>query len=528
MHAAFETTPSAPAIPIHFVTASTWDAVAKTLSEPARRFAQAQNFKATVGKCLVLPAASGTIEAVLFGLDEALSPKHDPFRPGQLPGLLPPGTYRFANAPHDARLATLAFALGSYRFARYRKNDAPDVRLVPPDGIDIDDVSRIADAATLARDLINTPANDMGPAELEAAARDLASDYDTSFNCVIGDDLLKRNFPLIHAVGMASPRAPRLIDFSWGDPAYPKVTLVGKGVCFDTGGLDLKPSSGMLLMKKDMGGAANVLALAQMVMGAKLKVRLRVLIPAVENAVAGNAFRPMDVFKSRKGLTVEIGNTDAEGRLVLADALALADEEKPELLVDLGTLTGAARVALGPDLPPFYTNDDALAADVIGLIEAAGREQVIVIGHDWGAAVAWGTALKYPRRVEKLVILNVPHPAVMLDMLSESRRQRLKSWYIAYFQIPRLPEWLLGLGGGYGLATMMFAASGPNALNDADIARYQAAWAQPGALTAMLNWYRASAVQVPAMDATPERPAFLDGPFPPLKVPTLVIWGLDD
>ncbi len=175
---------------------------------------------------------------------------------------------------------------------------------------------------------------------------------------------MKQNFPLIHAVGMASTRAPRLIDLSWGDPAHPKVTLVGKGVCFDTGGLDLKPSSGMLIMKKDMGGAANVLALAQMVMDAKLKVRLRVLIPAVENAVAGNAFRPLDIFKSRKGPTVEIGNTDAEGRLVLADALALADEEKPDLLVDLGTLTGAARVALGPDLPPFYTNDEALAADV--------------------------------------------------------------------------------------------------------------------------------------------------------------------
>ena len=187
---------------------------------------------------------------------------------------------------------------------------------------------------------------------------------------------MKQNFPLIHAVGMASTRAPRLIDLSWGDPAHPKVTLVGKGVCFDTGGLDLKPSSGMLIMKKDMGGAANVLALAQMVMDAKLKVRLRVLIPAVENAVAGNAFRPLDIFKSRKGPTVEIGNTDAEGRLVLADALALADEEKPDLLVDLGTLTGAARVALGPDLPPFYTNDETLAARRCGSRETGERSVV--------------------------------------------------------------------------------------------------------------------------------------------------------
>jgi leucyl aminopeptidase len=238
------------------------------------------------------------------------------------------------------------------------------VKLVPPEGVDLAEISRIAEAAALARDLINTPSNDMGPEELAAAARDLAGRFGADFNCIVGDDLVQQNFPLIHAVGMASTRAPRLIDFSWGDPSHPKVTLVGKGVCFDTGGLDLKPSSGMLIMKKDMGGAANVLALGLMVMDAKLKVRLRVLIPAVENAVAGNAFRPLDIFKSRKGPTVEIGNTDAEGRLVLADALAYADEEKPDLLVDLGTLTGAARVALGPDLPPYYTNDETLALDV--------------------------------------------------------------------------------------------------------------------------------------------------------------------
>ncbi len=181
---------------------------------------------------------------------------------------------------------------------------------------------------------------------------------------IVGDDLLKQNFPLIHAVGRASPRAPRLIDITWGDPAAPKITLVGKGVCFDTGGLDIKPSSGMLIMKKDMGGAACVLGAAHMIMDAKLKVRLRVLIPAVENAISGEAFRPLDIYRSRKGITVEIGNTDAEGRLVLADALALADEEKPELIVDMATLTGAARVALGPDLPAFFATDDALAADV--------------------------------------------------------------------------------------------------------------------------------------------------------------------
>src|SRR5689334_11376784 len=366
MPSVFETAPATKAIPITFATTANWEAIKGALAAEARQFADANGFAAKPGRCLVLPATDGAIAQVIFGLEEEAAKSRDPFRTGALPGLLPAGTYRFANAPHDARLAALAFALGSYRFARYRKVDNPEVRLVPPDGVDAAELSRMADAAFLARDLINTPSNDMGPAELEAVARDVAKRFGAKFSCIEGHEL-KQNFPLIHAVGMASTRAPRLIDFSWGDASHPRVTLVGKGVCFDTGGLDLKPSSGMLIMKKDMGGAANVLALAQMVMDAKLKIRLRVLIPAVENAVAGNAFRPLDIFKSRKGITVEIGNTDAEGRLILADALALADEEKPELLVDLGTLTGAARVALGPDLPPFYTNDETLAADVARL-----------------------------------------------------------------------------------------------------------------------------------------------------------------
>ena len=364
MPSVFETAPTDSATPITFATETTWAAISKTLPAPARQFASANDFTGKPGKCLTLPSPDGRIAQVLFGLEDEASKSRDLFRPGVLPGLLPPGVYRFANAPHDVRLAVLAFALGSYRFGRYRKANRPDVRLVPPDGVDVADIARMAEAASLARDLINTPSNDMGPEELALAAQALATRFGASFNCIVGDDLQRQNFPLIHAVGMASTRAPRLIELSWGDPSHPKVTLVGKGVCFDTGGLDLKPSGSMLIMKKDMGGAANVLALAQMVMDAKLKVRLRVLIPAVENAVAGNAFRPLDIFKSRKGPTVEIGNTDAEGRLVLADALALADEEKPDLLVDLGTLTGAARVALGPDLPPFYTNDEALAEAV--------------------------------------------------------------------------------------------------------------------------------------------------------------------
>ncbi|MGJ4936782.1 leucyl aminopeptidase family protein [Bradyrhizobium oligotrophicum] len=364
MPSMFETASTTSAIPITFVTKASWPGIKESLSAEARNFAEANVYTAKPGSYLALPGADGRIAQVLFGIEDDDAKHRDLFRPGALPGLLPAGTYRFANAPHDARLAALAFALGSYRFGRYRKAETPEVRLVPPDGVDAAELSRLADAATLARDLVNTPSNDMGPEELEAAAKQVADRFGARFTSIVGDDLLEQNHPLIHAVGRASTRAPRLIELVWGDASHPKVTLVGKGVCFDTGGLDLKPSSSMLLMKKDMGGAANVLALAQMVMDAGLKLHLRVLIPAVENAVAGNAFRPMDVFPSRKGITVEIGNTDAEGRLVLADALALADEDKPDLLIDMGTLTGAARVALGPDLPPFYTQDEALAADV--------------------------------------------------------------------------------------------------------------------------------------------------------------------
>ena len=364
MHPAFETASVGNAIPITFTTKTSWPNIKAKLSQEARQFAEANAYAAKPGQMLTLPSANGAVDGVLFGLEDNASASRDLFRPGQLPALLPAGTYYFANDPHDTRLATLAFVLGSYRFTRYRKSETHAIKLAPPDGVDSADISRIAAGVTLARDLINTPANDMGPEELATAAEEIANRFGAKFDCIVGDDLLARNFPLIHAVGMASTRAPRLIDFSWGDLAHPKVTLVGKGVCFDTGGVDLKPSAGMLIMKKDMGGAAGVLALAQMIMDVKLKVRLRVLIPAVENSVAGNAFRPLDIFKSRKGPTVEIGNTDAEGRLVLADALAFAEEERPDLLIDLGTLTGAARVALGPDLPPFYTRDDALADDV--------------------------------------------------------------------------------------------------------------------------------------------------------------------
>lgn len=366
MHPIFEpagTPASSKAIPIWFVTAASWSEAAGKLDAAGRAFAETSGFQPKPGRYLGLPGSGGALGAVLFGLENPGGPR-DLFLPGSLAGLLPPGLYRFANAPHDARLASLAFALGAYRFARYRKGEDRNVRLVVPDGVDAADLTRVADGVALARDLVNTPSNDMGPQELEDAARALAKRHGATANCVVGDDLLKDNFPLIHAVGRASSRAPRLIDLRWGDAKHPKVTLIGKGVCFDTGGLDIKPDSAMLIMKKDMGGAANVLALAHMVMDRKLKVSLRILIPAVENSISGTAFRPLDIYPSRNGITVEIGNTDAEGRLVLADALALADEDEPDLLIDLGTLTGAARVALGPELPPYYTDDEALAADI--------------------------------------------------------------------------------------------------------------------------------------------------------------------
>ena len=370
MHPIFAKAGEKPAVPILFVNAATFDEVTKTLDARAQAFVRAAGFEPKAGKHLLVPGPDGQLAGVLFGIEAADSANKDLFRPGRLVTLLPAGTYRFANAPHDARLAALAFALGAYQFTRYRKAEACNVRLVVPDGVDGDDLSRIAEGVSLARDLINTPANDMGPAELEDAARALAGQHGAKFSVTSGAEL-EKNFPLIHAVGISSPRAPRLIDFTWGKDSDPKITLVGKGVCFDTGGLDIKPDASMLNMKKDMGGAATALALAHMIMARGLKVRLRVLIPAVENSVSGKSFRPRDIYRARKGITVEIGNTDAEGRLVLADALTLADDDKPVLVADFATLTGAARVALGPDVPPFFTDDDALAAE---LMSAAGAE----------------------------------------------------------------------------------------------------------------------------------------------------------
>ncbi|MCX8281858.1 leucyl aminopeptidase family protein [Phyllobacterium sp. 0TCS1.6C] len=328
------------------------------LDAKAIAWARANGFEGQAGKLLLLADAAGTVSGALFGIGKG----ETPLVSGKLATGLPEGAWHIAGTTDDPELVALGFLLGGYKFTRYLKKDTKIVSLATPEGAGKAEVRRLARAVTLARDLINTPTNDMGPVALEKEAEALAGQHDAAISVVKGAALLKKNLPMIHAVGRAGAEEPRLIDLRWGKRDAPKVTLVGKGVCFDTGGLDIKPASSMLLMKKDMGGAANVLALAGIIMDSGLPVRLRVLIPAVENAISANAFRPGDVLTSRKGLTVEIGNTDAEGRLVLADALALADEEEPELLIDMATLTGAARVALGPDLPPFYTNDDGFAA----------------------------------------------------------------------------------------------------------------------------------------------------------------------
>jgi leucyl aminopeptidase len=348
------------ATPIHVVSKAAWPRFRDGLPAAAQAWAKAHGYEATPLALLILPGKSGALESVVVGEP---GERDDPFALGAIASRLPEGSYRFA----EAARATLEVALGwcgeLYKYDPYRSTKVKAVTLALASRPAWSQAVMIADTIFAVRDQVNTPANLYGPDELEQDARALAKANGAKIAVITGA-ALKKGFPLIHAVGAASPRAPRLIDITWGSPRHPKVTLVGKGVVFDTGGLDIKPSSSMLLMKKDMGGAANVMGLARLIMEAKLKIRLRVLLPTVENAIAGDAFRPGDIFKSRKGLTVEIGNTDAEGRLILADALALADEEKPEILLDMATLTGAARVATGPDLPPFFTDDEALAADI--------------------------------------------------------------------------------------------------------------------------------------------------------------------
>jgi leucyl aminopeptidase len=333
-----------------------------TIDPIALDWAKKAGYKAESGSMLLIPTEDGHLGGALFGL--GTNPSEQPYITGKLARALPAGDWHIETAPLTANRLSLGFGLGSYRFDRYKSEKIPAATLMIPRDADGADIKRQLAGVFLARDLINTPTNDMGPNELEAAFRGLAAHYKAEISVVGGEDL-KQNFPLIHTVGRASADAPRLLELRWGKKGHRKITLVGKGVCFDTGGLDIKPASSMLLMKKDMGGAANVMGLALMIMDAKLKVDLRVIVPVVENSISSNAFRPGDIYRSRKGLTVQIDNTDAEGRLILADALAYADEDAPDLLIDMATLTGAARVALGPDLPPFFTDDADLAQDLM-------------------------------------------------------------------------------------------------------------------------------------------------------------------
>ncbi|WP_392338025.1 leucyl aminopeptidase family protein [Loktanella salsilacus] len=355
------------ATPLHVIDADHLD----TIPAAARTWADTCGFKAAAGATLCIPGPDGTIAMALVGQGTATSRKRTRFAVAAAARKLPAGTYAIASGltGSDLTEAALGWLLESYDFARYRSPKPAAAQLVAPDGVDADRLQIIAAGEVLTRDLINTPPNDMGPADLETVARSLADQHGAKISVTTGDDLLTHNFPLIHAVGRASATPPRLIDMAWGTTG-PRLTLVGKGVCFDTGGLNIKPGSSMGLMKKDMGGSATVLGLAHMIMALNVPIRLRVLIPAVENSISANAFRPQDILPSRKGLTVEINNTDAEGRLVLADALALASEEDADLVISMATLTGAARVAVGPDISPFFTDTDDHAA---ALTAAASR-----------------------------------------------------------------------------------------------------------------------------------------------------------
>lgn len=348
------------------VTVADLDAELERLSDSSAAHARASGFEGAPGQVVMLPGEAGLDALVGAGRGQS------PFEAAGAALSLPEGDWGYDGLPKgwDATQTAIAFALGGYQFTRYKSAKRAPSRLVAPQGCDVAEAERVARGVMLTRDLINTPAGDMLPSHLEAVARQLAETHGAAFSVITGDELLEQNYPMIHAVGRAADDAPRLIEFEWGDQGHPRLALVGKGVCFDSGGLDIKPADGMLLMKKDMGGSATVLGLASMIMDAKLPVRLHVLIPAVENAISGNAFRPGDILDSRKGLTVEVGNTDAEGRLVLADAITKACEHDPDLLIDMATLTGAARVAMGPDVAPFYTDVDAIAD---GVAEAGAR-----------------------------------------------------------------------------------------------------------------------------------------------------------
>ncbi len=357
-----------PLVPVVESEFATW---LERQDEALRRWLTTTGFKAKSGSFSLIPGADGQLQAVVVNISQA----DDLWALSHLPAALPEGDYALDAAAFDPRQTerlTVGWALGAYQFTRYKAPKRAMARLALEPTCDAGRIQRVVEAVTLVRDLINTPAEDLMPEHLAETMQALAQEFGATFAQTVGEDLLAHNFPVIHTVGRASVHPPRLLDLRWGDPAHPRVTLVGKGVCFDSGGLDLKPSSAMRLMKKDMGGAATALGLARLIMSAGLPIRLRVLIAAVDNAIAGNAFRPGDVIRSRQGLTIEIHNTDAEGRLILCDALAEAGSEQPEVMIDFATLTGAARVALGTAVPALFCNDEALAA---GLLAAAEREQ---------------------------------------------------------------------------------------------------------------------------------------------------------
>lgn len=366
LHPDLLTTDATGALPVRVVGKD----VALTGAEAA--WAAAHEFTGKAGQLLILPGADGALSGALFGVGD----RFDPMSARALAAKLPAGLWRLDGVEGEAASqAALAFALGAYRFDRYKARPAQTARLAAP-GVDVQPLLNIASACALAREMVDTPAADMGPLQIETIAREIAESAGASLSVITGDALLEENYPSVHAVGRAAAphRAPRVIEIGWNldQTDLPLVALVGKGVVFDTGGLDLKPAAGMRNMKKDMGGSAHVLALGRLVMQARLPVRLVVLVAAVENAVSGDAFRPGDILSTRKGLTIEVGNTDAEGRLILADVLTRAGEHAPDLTLDFATLTGAARMALGPELPPLYTDDEALAADLLAAAAAVG------------------------------------------------------------------------------------------------------------------------------------------------------------
>ena len=366
--------PSAnPPISVKVMTGDDWPDFSADLPAAQRRFADSQNFKARSGQILYLPDMDGSISAIIFGVPRQKDNVMGPMALGRLSAKLPENYYQITQIPQYWREdhAAIAWGLGAYKFDTYLSKLHQPPILVLGDRQDLDSITSIVEASYLCRDLINIPANDMGPAALEQAAQELAKDYGAQFSSIIGEDLLTQNYPMIHAVGRAAHQAPRLVEFEWGDAAHPRLALIGKGITFDTGGVNMKTANGARLMKKDMGGAAHALALAKLIMHNQLPIRLHCLLAIAENSVSAGAYRPGDILDSRAGLKVEIDNTDAEGRLVLGDTLCRASESDPALMIDFATLTGAARVALGPHLPPFFSNRKE---PIASLIEQCERE----------------------------------------------------------------------------------------------------------------------------------------------------------